>query len=99
MLALKTHTPVIPAHISGTVYHDSVLRGLLVRHRARVRFGKPVDLSEFAGDKPSRETLRAATQKIFAAIQSLAPSPSDGGSAPAGQELHNDVTEHPNESA
>jgi len=78
MLALKTQTPVIPAHISGTVYHDSILKGLLVRHRARVRFGKPVDLSEFAGDKRNRETLRAATQKIFAAIQSLAPPPESG---------------------
>jgi 1-acyl-sn-glycerol-3-phosphate acyltransferase len=73
MLALKTGVKVIPAHISGVVYRDGIFSGLLTRHRARVRFGRPVDLSEFAGDKSSRENVRAATRKIYNAIQALAP--------------------------
>ncbi len=72
-LALKTGATVIPVHISGVIYRDGVIRGLLTRHRARVRFGPPVDLSEFRGRKTNRETVRAVTRKIFAAIQSLAP--------------------------
>ncbi|MGD2109825.1 MAG: MFS transporter [Phycisphaerae bacterium] len=86
MLALKTKAPVIPAHISGTFYRERIVAGLLVRHRARLRFGKPVDLSEFTGDKSNRETVRAATAKIYAAIQSLAPRSAEPDSSPPGPE-------------
>ena len=73
MLALKTGATVIPAHISGVRYRKNMVRGLLARHRAVVRFGPPVDLSEFAGVKPDRECLRAVSRKIYAAIKALAP--------------------------
>ncbi len=99
MLALKTGTTVIPAHISGTVYRDSIVAGLFVRHHARVRFGRPVDLSEFVDGKPGRETVRAATQKIFAAIQSLAPSPSHPEVEPTEPAQGGNPTEHPHGSA
>jgi 1-acyl-sn-glycerol-3-phosphate acyltransferase len=71
MLALKTGTPVIPAHISGVVHTNEVVKGLIARHRARVRFGRPVDLSGLGGR--SREDVRAATQRIYEAILLLAP--------------------------
>ena len=74
MLALKTGAKVIPAHISGSIYRDGMMAGFLTRHRARVRFGPPVDLSEFGEDRPNRETVRAATRKIYEAIQALAPA-------------------------
>lgn len=73
MLALRTGATVIPAHISGVVYHEGILMGLLTRHRARVRFGQPVDLSEFKTDKANRETVKTVTRKIYAAIKSLEP--------------------------
>lgn len=72
LFALRTGAPVIPAYISGTRYFDSVVLGLLSRHHARVRFGPPVDLSEFIHDT-SRTAVRAATQKIYAAINALRP--------------------------
>ena len=72
MLALKTNTPVIPAHISGVTYHSSIIRGLISRHRARVRFGAPVDLSEYRTAARSRENTRAATREIYTAINALA---------------------------
>ncbi len=75
LLALKTGTNVIPAFISGITYHEGVLRGLVARHRARVRFGRPVDLAEFRVPSPNRETVRAATQRIHDAIVALAPGP------------------------
>ena len=84
MVALKTGATVIPAHISGVVYRKGIVRGLIGRHRACVRFGRPVELSEFQGKKADRQTLRAATRKIFAAIQALEKrgqesfSPQDG---------------------
>lgn len=72
LMALKTGAPVIPAYISGTRYHNNVIVGLLQRHRARVRFGKPVELRDFNAD--DREQVRAATRKIYAAIHALAPA-------------------------
>ena len=73
---------VIPAHISGTKYRDSILGGFLARHRVRIRFGEPVDLTEFADSsgRVRRQRLAAATQRIAAAIQALAPQ----ADAPAG---------------
>lgn len=73
MLALRTGAKVIPAYISGVVRHRGIFRGLFSRHRARVSFGSAVDLSEFSEGKPNRAAIRAATWKIFAAIQALAP--------------------------
>lgn len=75
MLALRTGAPVIPAYISGVKYHESIVRGLLARHRARVRFGPPVDLSEFQAGDRNRDSIRAATSKIYAAVKALAPTP------------------------
>jgi len=83
MLALKTGAEVVPVYITGVVRSQNVLRGLFRRHHATLRFGPPVDLSEFASGKPSREVLRAATQKIVAAIHALAPDGADASESPA----------------
>ena len=64
-------------------YRQNMIRGLLSRHRAVVRFGAPVDLSEFAGSKPDRESLRAVSEKIYAAIKSLAPDHTEDGATAA----------------
>ena len=78
-LALRTGATVIPTHISGTRHCKSVIKVVLMRHRARVVFGPPVDLSEFerhAGAKDYRrqESIEAATRKIFSAINALEPT-------------------------
>jgi len=74
LLALRTGATVIPAYISGVTYYDSMLLGFIMRHRARVRMGKPVDLSAYSDGKPSRDQIREATRKIYAAVQALSPS-------------------------
>lgn len=73
MLALRTGAMVVPAHISGVIYRDSVVWSLLTRHKARVRYGKPVDLSDLLADPGNRDNVQEATRRIYAAIQSLAP--------------------------
>ncbi len=78
MLALKTGTPVIPAFIAGTKYHDNILPGLLARHNVTVHFGPPVDLGDDDNAKPTREQIQLASQKIYQAIKSLAPTESRG---------------------
>jgi 1-acyl-sn-glycerol-3-phosphate acyltransferase len=73
MMALKTGALVVPVYISGTNYEDNILLGFLRRHRAEVRYGPPVDLSDLRRDDPDREMVRAATERIYAAINALAP--------------------------
>ncbi len=82
MLALKTGATVIPAYISGLTYYDSMLLAFIMRHHARVRMGQAVDLSEFREGKASREQIRQATQKIYAAVQALAPSHFENNKTP-----------------
>lgn len=77
LLALRTGAKVIPAYITGVRYFPGVFRGFLARHHACVRFGKPVDLSEFAEGESTKESIRAATQKIYAAVCALAPNPTE----------------------
>lgn len=76
MIAMRTGAQVVPAHISGIVRRRGIFRGLFARHRARVRYGAAVDLSEFMTHKPDRAAVRAATMKIHAAILALAPASS-----------------------
>ncbi|MFQ5490020.1 MAG: lysophospholipid acyltransferase family protein [Phycisphaerae bacterium] len=72
LLALRTGAPVIPCHISGTVYRENVAAGFLARHRARIRFGPVVDLSDLAGET-DRQAVTRATERIAARIGDLAP--------------------------
>lgn len=70
LLALLTGAPVIPVHLSGNKYRDGIFAGIIARHRTVVRFGPPVDLSDFAGSTDG-ENVAAATQCIWQAIQAL----------------------------
>ncbi len=73
MMALKTGATVVPAYISGMTLHQSILRSLFSRQNARVRWGPSVNLDEFRSEDTSRENIRAATAKIYAAVLALAP--------------------------
>ncbi|MGB0715157.1 MAG: MFS transporter [Phycisphaerae bacterium] len=73
MLALRGNAQVIPAYISGGIYRDTVVAGLMMPHKLRVRYGPPVDLSEFRGKRVDRDVLQAATQKIYESIKALSP--------------------------
>jgi len=70
LLALRSGATVIPAHISGTIYTDTVLPGFLARHRARVRFGPPIDLRDL-GERSGRQAVAAATARIYDRIMEL----------------------------
>jgi 1-acyl-sn-glycerol-3-phosphate acyltransferase len=69
-LALKSGATVIPVHISGTTYREQAFGALFVRHRVRVKYGPPVDLSDLEGT--GRETSEAATARIMERIAALA---------------------------
>ncbi len=81
MLALRTGARVIPVHIDGMFNHRSIFISVIRRHHARLVFGPAVDLSEFANAK-GRDTLTAASRKIYAAITALAPEGDPRSSQP-----------------
>jgi 1-acyl-sn-glycerol-3-phosphate acyltransferase len=73
-LALASGAPVIPVAHWGTYdilpYGDKKLK-LFPRKTVRTVAGKPVDLSQWAGQHNSARALRAATDKIMADITAL----------------------------
>jgi 1-acyl-sn-glycerol-3-phosphate acyltransferase len=73
-LALETGAPVIPiAHWGAQKilpYGNHVPR-LLPRKTVRMLAGPPVDLSQFAGQEPTTQVLRAATDKIMKDVAAL----------------------------
>ncbi|MBK8915473.1 MAG: MFS transporter [Phycisphaerales bacterium] len=77
LLALRTGATVIPCHISGTRYFNSPMRSYLTRHRMRIRFGPPVDLSALAGRERDKAATDEASDRIWEAIEALAPNPEE----------------------
>lgn len=81
-LALKSGVPVIPVGITGSYRLFS---------RIQVRFGPPVDLSRFRGEKLNSQMLEAASEAIASAIAALLESssglPSAGAGPPRGSAL------------
>jgi 1-acyl-sn-glycerol-3-phosphate acyltransferase len=71
MLALRTGAPVIPVYIGGMINKPGIIGAVFSRHRARVWYGKPVDLSEFAAREDHRQAAREATKVIYDAILAL----------------------------
>ncbi|UCD27292.1 MAG: MFS transporter [Planctomycetota bacterium] len=73
MLALHTEALIVPAHISGTIYDKKVSRSFFRRHRARVRFGKPIDLRKYWIDKLDKKELTKLSNMLMHQIEDLAP--------------------------
>lgn len=72
-IALRTGVPVIPVHISGTQYRDSPFASFFVRHQVRVKYGKPIDLSAFAGRERDKQAAIEVAQLIMQRIRELGP--------------------------
>lgn len=82
LIALRTGAPVIPIHISGARYADNPFASFFMRHNVRIRYGKPVDLSRFAGREHDRDAAREATDLIMSRVFELGEQ-SDGEARPA----------------
>ncbi len=76
-LALRTGAPVIPCHISGTRHSENPFLALFHRHRVRVRYGPPVDLTALRGQERAPDAPQRASEIIMNAIWSLAPDHAD----------------------
>ncbi len=73
MFALRSGATVIPCHISGTLYRKSILRSFFTRHAVRVKYGQPIDLSEFRGQLRDKAAFSRAVELIMREIRNLAP--------------------------
>ncbi len=78
LLALRTGAPVIPIHIVGAGYAANPFVALFRRHRVRIRYGKPVDLSAFIGRERDKDAPQLVSDLILREIYAL-----DTGAAPA----------------
>ena len=73
-LALQAGVPVIPCGLIGTeivMPKQNKFPRLLGRIEVRVRFGKPIDTSRFAGQAEDRMALRSLTDEIQYEIMQL----------------------------
>ncbi|HXW46610.1 MAG TPA: lysophospholipid acyltransferase family protein [Streptosporangiaceae bacterium] len=73
-LALETGAPVVPVAHWGAqkvLPYGRVFPRLLPRKTVQIIAGPPVDLSAFAGQKPTPQVLRAMTQQIMSDVTVL----------------------------
>lgn len=71
MLALHSKATVIPAYISGSCFSEPIVWSFLRRQQTRVRFGPPIDLSEFRENKPDRDALPRVSALFLSRIREL----------------------------
>lgn len=71
ILALRTGALVIPCRIDGTHYDYNPFRSLFRRHRVRIRYGRPLDLSRFRGLERDPDAPQRVADAIMQAIVAL----------------------------
>lgn len=75
MVALKARVPVVPCYIEGSPYDGRVFSFFFLTAKARLRVGKPIDLSEYYGHEGDREVLKSLTRRFLRQIAALAGRP------------------------
>lgn len=81
LIALRTGATVIPCHISGTRYFNNPFAAIFFRHNVRIRYGRPIDLSAFAGREKDKAAAEEASELIMQRIRELAPREGEPGAA------------------
>lgn len=74
-LALRGNVPVFPAYIRNTPYVENLMLSFLVAQPADVLFGPPIDLSRWAGQRPTPELLQEVTAYLRGQLARLADEP------------------------
>ena len=72
LVALKAHAPIIPCYIDGAPYGGKPWRPFVMRARARVRYGQPIDLSPYYGREKDSDLVRQLLVQCVKAIAELA---------------------------
>lgn len=75
LVALKARAPIIPCYIDGAPYGGTPWSPFLMRARASVRYGQPIDLSAYYGREKEPEVVRQLLNECVRAIATLAGHP------------------------
>lgn len=70
LIALRTGVPVVPVGLIGTFRPFRVEKGIPRLNRLVVRFGEPIDLSEYAARDP-KEAIDEINQRMMESIAAL----------------------------
>lgn len=70
LIALKAGVPVVPVGLVGTFRPLRIKNGIPRLNRIIVRFGEPIDLSEYAGRDP-KEAVEEINQRMMKSIAAL----------------------------
>src|SRR5690606_32743620 len=71
VLALHSGATVVPAHISGTIWDDSLVMAFFRPHKAVLRFGEPINLREMAGPRPDKDEIPRLSAMLLERIRRL----------------------------
>jgi 1-acyl-sn-glycerol-3-phosphate acyltransferase len=75
VVALKARVPVVPCYIRGAPYRRYSWSPLLMPARVEIRFGQPVDLSDFYDRDGEAGLAHAAMERVARALAALAECP------------------------
>jgi len=75
LIALKARVPVIPCYVEGSPYKGSPLSSFFIPARARVKIGRPIDISKYLDQGGGRQVLEEMTLEFMRAIAKLAGAP------------------------
>ena len=72
LVALKARVPIVPIYIAGAPYCGFSWSPLLMTARVEVRFGEPLDLTDYFGREGEAGVLEEVMRRWFAEIARLA---------------------------
>jgi 1-acyl-sn-glycerol-3-phosphate acyltransferase len=75
LIALKARVPILPCYVEGSPYHRTSWSPFLMRARVKVKFGQPIDLSEYYGREQEEGVLPTIMLRCLKAIAELAGQP------------------------
>jgi 1-acyl-sn-glycerol-3-phosphate acyltransferase len=75
LVALKAKVPVLPCYLEGSPYRWHAWTPFFMRAKVTVRFGQPIDLSEFYDREKEPGVVQEAMHRILKAMAELAGQP------------------------
>lgn len=84
-VALKARVQILPCYIEGSPYHKVLWMPVFMPARARVKIGRPIDLSEFHGREQEEGLIHRLTLTCVKEIAKLAGE-NDFEPEPAGRD-------------
>ena len=72
LIVLKARVKVIPCLVSGAPYDGTALGSFFMAANARVKVGKPIDLSPYYGREGDKAVLQELTRRFLVEIAALA---------------------------